>query len=408
MAGSSKRAWGSSGFLLRPHEWALLASILAVVAATAALDKNHAYLHSPVRCLNDNFRNIAPIGMLALGAAVVIIAGGIDLSAGSAAAFAATIAVAIMVALRPAQFGNAEVMPWWVTAAGCTGAVLTGLMIGTVHTWLIVALRLPPFIVTLGSLVGLRSFARAICHSVTDTYRQTASEEMSFNDPFIEYLDSHVWISVAVLAVLSVLIWLIMTRTVLGRHVYALGGNEQAAVLSGIRTNNVKWFAYCFSAVCASIAGVFYIAKQHGLAPTTMAGGHELNAIAAAVVGGCSLQGGLGTIQGTILGAIFLQAVVDAVARIVKTNANMYEGMIVGIVVVLAVTISQLRQIVQSGRQLFAGWLGWCVIPILALVIGALALMTGGKSAGMAIGLGALGLLVGVKVIELTRARRFT
>ena len=126
------------------------------------------------------------------------------------------------------------------------------------------------------------------------------------------------------------------------------------------------------------------------------------------MVGGCSLQGGIGTIQGTILGAIFLQAVVDAVARIVKTNANMYEGMIVGIVVVLAVTISQMRQIVQSGRQLFAGWLGLCVIPSLALVIGALALMTAGKSAGMAVGLVALGLLMGVKMIELARARRFT
>lgn len=394
-------------FLLRPQEWALLGSILIVVAATAYFDPNHAYVNSWYQVLQDNFRNIAPVGMLALGAAVVIIAGGIDLSVASVAAFSATVAICVMIALSPSSnFGEGEAMPAWVSATGCLAAVVMGLMIGTMHTWMIVALRLPPFIVTLGSLVGLRSFARAICLWVTERYRGTASEEVQFDDPFVNYLSDHVSISVIMLAVLAAVLWTIMGRTVLGRHIYALGGNEQAAVLSGIRTENVKWFAYCFSAVAASVAGIFYVAKQSSVSPTTMAGGHELNAIAAAVVGGCSLQGGIGTIQGTILGTIFLQAVVDAVYRIVKTNSNTYEGLIVGIVVVMAVAINQLRQITTSGKQMFGGWLGLTAIPILALVAGMLVLMMFGVTPGIVAGIAALAACGGFKVLESRRTAR--
>jgi len=407
-AGPSPAPRRRSGWLLRTHEWALIGSILAVIAVTAMADSNHAYLKKPQQCLKDNLRNLAPIAILALGATVVIVAGGIDLSLGSTAAFCATVCVSLMIVLSPAgTFGAGKPLATWVVIASCGGAMLAGLMVGTLHTWLIVALRLPPFIVTLGTLVGLRSFARAVTSWVTRNYRGggTGSEEIQFNDPFIEYLDAHVWISVAVLLALAILIWILMSSTVLGRHVYALGGNEQASILSGIRTNDVKWFAYAFSGVAASIAGVFYIAKQHSLSPTTMAGGHELNAIAAAVVGGCSLQGGVGTIVGTLLGAVFLQAVVDAVQRIVKTNSNMYEGLIVGIVVVLAVTVSQLDQILR-GRRLFDGWLGIAAVPILAVVGGLLALITTGGTAGAVVG-GTVFVLLGlVRGLEAARARR--
>ena len=407
MSESSSGSRSGRGWLLRTHEWALVGSILAVIAVTAMADANHAYLRKPRQCLTDNLRNLAPIGMLALGATVVIIAGGIDLSLGSTAAFCATVCISLMIVLSPeGTFGVGKPLATWIVVTSCLGAMLAGLMVGTLHTWLIVALRLPPFIVTLGTLVGLRSFARAITSWVTRNYRGggTGSEEIQFNEPFIEYLDSNVWISVTVLLVLALVIWVVLSSTVLGRHVYALGGNEQASILSGIRTNNVKWFAYAFSGLAASMAGVFYIAKQHSLSPTTMAGGHELNAIAAAVVGGCSLQGGVGTVIGTVLGAVFLQAVVDAVQRIVKTNSNMYEGMIVGIVVVLAVTVSQLDQILR-GRRLFDGKLGLVAIPILSVVAGVLALVTAGERIGMIAGGVVFCLLTAVRVLESIRSR---
>lgn len=400
---------GRSGWLLRPYEWALLGSILFVLAATAAADSNHAYLRNPAQCLKDNLRNLAPITILALGATVVIVAGGIDLSLGSVAAFCATVFVSVIILLSPGgTFDPSRAIPAWIIAAACSASILTGVMVGTLHTWLIVALRLPPFIVTLGSLVGLRSFARAVMLWVTrPPGRANGSEEVQVNNPFIAYLATHVEISVIVMLVLAFLIWLVMSRTVLGRHVYALGGNEQAAILSGIRTNNVKWFVYSFSGFAAGVAGIFYVAKQYSVTPATMAGGHELNAIAAAVVGGCSLQGGAGTIIGTLLGAVFLQAVVDAVSRIVKASSNIYEGLIVGIVVVLAVTVSQLSQVLR-GRRLFEGRLGLAAIPVLAFVAGLLALITAGGTAGAVVGGGLLLLLGLVRIFESVRARRGT
>src|SRR5204863_6688681 len=135
----------------------------------------------------------------------------------------------------------------------------------------------------------------------------------------------------------------LLSRTVTGRHLYALGGNEEAARLSGIRTDRLKWFAYCFGSVTASIAGILYICDQSVADPQTLGRGYELNAIAAAVVGGCSLQGGIGTIPGTVLGCLFLRTVIDGIAKIIKTGADVYEGLIVGIVVVIAVAFIQLR-----------------------------------------------------------------
>lgn len=392
-----------AAWLPRPQVFVLIASVLFVVACTAIFDKNHSYYNFPVRCLNDNLRTITPVGMLAIGVTVVIIGGGIDLSVASTAAFCATVSVSVMIALRPSEFGE-EPLPQWVVATGCTAGILTGLMIGTMHAWMVTALKLPPFIATLGSLVGLRSFSRAMCMAVTGKFKGAASEEVQSIDAFFDYLSENVWVSLVVLIVMAMVVWFILAKTILGRHVYAMGGNEQASRLSGIRTDNVKWFMYCTSAFTAAVAGVFYVAKDHSLTTSSIAGGNELNAIAAAVVGGCSLQGGVGTIYGTLLGAALLQAIVDAVSRIVKTNSQIYEGLIVGVVVVLAVTLTQFRQASAGGRQLLAGGLGTCVIPILAISATTLVAMTGGKTIGILTGISVLTLLVVVKIVESQRS----
>ncbi|MCI0358605.1 MAG: ABC transporter permease [Planctomycetaceae bacterium] len=389
--------------LLRANEWALVISILLVVAGTAALDRSHSYVNYPVRSLQDNGRRLAPLGILALGAAVVIISGGIDLSLGSMAALSGTICATLLMALGGERFNSDEGAGPVVWCVAIAASLTAGLVVGTLHTWMITALRLPPFIVTLGSLVGLRSLARAFCYYMTGRFKDSSSEDLPFSDPFCDFLTERVELSLLLLAVLASGTWLILSRTVLGRHIYALGGNEQAARLSGIRTENVKWFAYTFSAVCASLTGMFYIAEA-GAKPTTLANGYELNAIAAAVVGGCSLQGGIGTIPGTLLGAIFLRAVVDSVARIIKTSSDIYEGLIVGIVVVLAVTFSQLREIRQSRRQLFPGWLGILAIPCLALACGLAGLITIGSRTGLGGMLFALVVLVAWKALELRRS----
>lgn len=392
------RPWG----FLRANEWALILSILIVVGGTAALDRSHSYVNFPVRSLKDNGRRLAPMGILALGAAVVIIAGGIDLSLGAMAALSGTICASLLMALGGDRFDTDEGVGALVWSIAIGASLSAALLVGTLHTWMITALRLPPFIVTLGSLVGLRSLGRALCYYMTGQFKGSESEDLPFSDPFCDFLTDRVELSILLLVALSGLTWIVLSRTVLGRHLYAMGGNEQAARLSGIRTDNVKWFAYCFSAVCGSTAGIFYIAEA-GAKPISLANGYELNAIAAAVVGGCSLQGGIGTIPGTILGAIFLRAVVDAVARVIKTSSDIYEGLIVGIVVVLAVTFSQLREIQQSGRELFPGLLGALAIPCLALAFGLVCLIAVGLQAGLVGFSVALGGLLAWKIVEFGR-----
>jgi ribose/xylose/arabinose/galactoside ABC-type transport system permease subunit len=383
-------------FFLRPGEWALVLAIAIAIGLTALADANHSYWFRPLESVRDIARNTALLGIFALGATVVIIAGGIDLSAGSMIALSSTVCATTMLALAPAQMMGFKPVGAIAVIVGCAASLLVGFLVGTLHAWLITSVRLPPFIATLATLVGLRSFARALCESSTAALTPTKSALINISDPFFKTVRDNVWIPVAVFGVLAIVTWLLLTRTVLGRHLHALGGNEQAARLAGIRTDNVKWFAYCFGAMTAALAGLFYMANESVAAPVNQGRGHELNAIAAAVVGGCSLAGGVGTVPGTVLGTIFLRVVIDAVSKIIKTGADVYEGLIVGIVVVIAVTLAQVGQLAKGGRQLLPGALGLCAIPTLAVLCGAIVSMTAGGRTGIAAGIGAavfLGLL---------------
>jgi ribose/xylose/arabinose/galactoside ABC-type transport system permease subunit len=399
----SPEAASTNRQFLRSSEWALVVAILLAVAMTAAVDANHSYWFRPLESIRDIARNTALLGIFALGATVVIIAGGIDLSAGSMIALSGTVSATTMLALAPAQMMGFKPVGPVVVATAVAASLLAGFLVGTLHAWLITSIRLPPFIATLATLVGLRSFARALCESCTATLTPTKNALINVSDPFFKMVRENVWIPVAVFLALAIVTWLILTRTVLGRHIHALGGNEQAARLAGIRTDNVKWFAYCYGAMTAALAGLFYVANESVAAPVNQGRGHELNAIAAAVVGGCSLAGGVGTGPGTVLGAIFLRVVIDAVSKIIKTGADVYEGLIVGIVVVIAVTFGQIGQMARGGRLLLPGALGLCAIPTLAILCGAVVSMTAGRTAGIASGAAAALLLAAVRAWESRR-----
>jgi ribose/xylose/arabinose/galactoside ABC-type transport system permease subunit len=240
------------------NELALLVAICVVVLITAAVDSNHSYIRDPYTSFRDIARNVALLGIFALGAAVVIIAGGIDLSSGSMIAFSSTICASTMMLLAPQMINMQPVGPL-VAVAGVAAAILSGFLVGTLHTWLITTVRLPPFVATLATLVGLRSFARAYCGYITaKSLGGSGNTEINVYDPIFKFMRDEVWIVfVPTFLVLAAFTFILLNYTVLGRHLYALGGNEQAARLSGIRTESVKWFAYCFSAITASIAGVF-------------------------------------------------------------------------------------------------------------------------------------------------------
>lgn len=348
--------------------------------ATAMLDAQHNYLTDPANSGWQLLRQWSMLSLFALGAAVVIITGGIDLSTGSVIALSGTVCATIMLLLAPEALTTPNApMPMWVATTAIGGTIFVGFLIGSLHAWLITVVKLPPFVATLATLVGLRSLARALCESVTLAVNGGVGTQINVANQQFRYLANSVWIPALLVVVLSVVLWLMLSRSVLGRHLYALGGNEQAARLSGIQTDNLKWVAYCISAILSSLSGILYVCDQTVAEPQTLGRGYELNAIAAAVVGGCSLQGGVGTVPGTLLGALFLRVVIDGVAKIIDTGADVFEGLIVGVVVVFAVTFSHNTSTVSQRRGLFAGSLGWVTILNLTILAGVLTALLGIK-----------------------------
>lgn len=367
------------------HQWGLIAAIAIVLCSTTLLDEHHNYVTKWDVSVVDLLRQTTMLSLIALGAAVVIIAGGIDLSAGSVIAFSASICTTLMTLMAPEAVSQSLPVGTGVMVLAICGTLFAGMLIGSLHAWMITEIGLPPFVATLGTLVGLRSLSRAIVENVTQTMMGGTRTQINIADKSFRELSGAisgtVWNLTILVAVISAGLWLMLGRTVTGRHLYALGGNEQAARLSGIQTNRMKWLAYCISAILSSIAGILSVSQLSVADPQTLGRGYELNAIAAAVVGGCSLQGGVGTVSGTLLGAVFLRVVIDGVAKIIKTGADVYEGLIVGVLVVIAVTLSKSSDSSSSfsRRRLFAGALGWFAILILTLLAGVMAALLGSR-----------------------------
>ncbi len=392
---------------LHSTELGLLVAIVVVVGFTAVF--SDAYRGKPLQNAQEILRQTSLLGVFALGAAIVIISGGIDLSSGSVIAFSGSVCASIMLALAPVDdAGNpmTQDLGAGVFALAIAGTLFTGFLIGTLHAWLITAVGLPPFVATLASLVGLRSLARVFVQEVTASLTPTGkTTQIYIYDETFSKLGTTWWIPLCIFLVLSFLASILMSRTVVGRHLYAMGGNEAAAQLSGIRTDHLKWLAYSLGAITASIAGILYTAEVGTAYPQVQGLGYELNAIAAAVVGGCSLQGGVGLISGTMLGVLFLRVVIDSVAKIIKFgSADDYEGIIVGFLVVLAVAFNELRQARRgSGKQFFPGALGAMAIGILSLLSGVLTTIMVGKQAGVTV----FAVLIALGLITLLR-RRFS
>lgn len=359
------------------HQLGLVAAIFVVLCCTTFLDEQHNYVALWQVSIIDLLRQTTMLSLIAVGAAVVIIAGGIDLSAGSVIAFSASTCASLMVLMAPDEVNQSQPVGLGVIVLAVTGTLIVGLLIGSLHAWLITEVGLPPFVATLGTLVGLRSLSRAIVQGVTLTMLGGSRTQINVADKTFRELagavSGTVWSLTIISAALAAAVWLLLGKTVTGRHLYALGGNEQAAILSGIQTKRLKWLAYCISAFLSSVAGVLAVSQTSVADPQTLARGYELNAIAAAVVGGCSLQGGVGTIPGTLLGTLFLRVVIDGVAKIIKTDADVYEGLIVGVLVVFAVTFTKTSDKSSVGRRkLFAGALGWVTIFNLTILAGVL------------------------------------
>lgn len=398
------------------NELGLLLAIVVVLAA--AVWSNRSWQAKPEYNAEILIRSASVLGIFALGAGVVIIAGGIDLSAGSVIAFSATTCAATLMFLvdkDTAGRPDLRLVEPWMVPVGMAASVAAGLLIGTFHAWLITAIRLPPFVATLASLVGLRSLARILIPDLTAAASggsMNASKiTVQDQDRVLRSLFTEWYIPPLILLVLAALTWVLLSKTVAGRHLYAMGGNEEAARLSGVRTDRLKWLAYCISAVTASIAGVLLLAETGSADPSTQGLGYELNAIASSVIGGCALTGGVGSVPGILLGALFLRTVTDSVAKLAtgRVSPDELEGLVVGLLVLLAVAFNELRTGHGLRRPFFAGWLGIANIGIVAALTGVVTALLLAEDK-LRYGLAAAGvtvvLLAAKKTFEVRAARR--
>ncbi len=286
----------------------------------------------------DLVRDSAVLGLAAIGACITIIAGGIDLSVGSLIALSAVVTAAALER----------------TGLQAPAAALCGLGVGTgcglLSAQILVRFRLPPFIVTLGMLSVARGAAYLITRGRTIVLPISPFTER-FGSGAIELLGLRVPMPVVVLAVTAVIFAGLMSRTAIGRSIFALGGNEEAARLSGVRVDRLKHLVYGLGGFTAGLAGCVY-AAYYGTGQSTAAVGWELDAIAAAVLGGASLQGGRGSVAGACIGAVIFRVLDRGLTML---GASDYRQVIVGLVVITVVILDQATTTRAEGLRRVAG-----------------------------------------------------
>ncbi|WP_374397640.1 ABC transporter permease [Tabrizicola sp.] len=288
-------------------------------------------------------KHVALNAFLAIGMTFVIITGGIDLSVGSIVGLCAMVAGWLV--LNGVDLGVGYTV-WFNTWELVGITLLVGVGVGFINGILITRLNVAPFIATLGTLYIARGAALLSSDGRTFPNLSGTEEMGTASFPFI---------GTGTLLGLPVMIWLLVAvalaahyvsrRTPLGRHIYAVGGNERGAALSGVKVDRVKLFVYMFSGFCAALVGIIIASQLQAAHPAT-GETFELNAIAAAVLGGTSMSGGRGRIFGTIIGAFVIGILSDGL--IMMGVSSFWQTVIKGVVIVLAVVIDQAQSRLQA------------------------------------------------------------
>jgi erythritol transport system permease protein len=286
--------------------------------------------------------HVAIFGILAIGMLLVILNGGIDLSVGSTLGLAGCIAGFLMQGVTLTYLGVILYPPVWaVVVITCA----LGALVGAVNGVLIAYLKVPAFVASLGVLYVARGIALLMTNGLT--YNNLGGRPELGNTGF-DWLGFNrlagIPIGVIVLAVLAIVCGIVLSRTAFGRWLYASGGNERAADLSGVPVKRVKIIVYVLSGVCAAIAGLVLSSQLTSAGPTAGTT-YELTAIAAVVIGGAALTGGRGTVRGTMLGAFVIGFLSDGLV-IIGVSAY-WQTVFTGAVIVLAVLMNS----IQYGRR---------------------------------------------------------
>lgn len=298
---------------------ARLGLILALVAISTVLAFVAPGFFTTANLINV-VRQISINGILAVGVTFVLLTGGVDLSLGS------VVALTGVVAASCAHPGD-----WPVAVPVCMG-VLAGLLCGAVNGAVITLGRVAPFIVTLGMMTAARGLALVI--SGGRPVSNLSKEFTSIGSRDVLGVPA----MVLILAVVAALSWVFLANLRLGRYIYAVGGNENAARASGINVSLVKTFAYSVCGALAGLAGVV-LASRITTGQPNAAAGYELDAIAAVVIGGTSLSGGVGGVGGTLLGALLMGVINNGLDLL--NVSSYYQQIVKGLIIVGAVWLDR-------------------------------------------------------------------
>ena len=271
------------------------------------------------------------IGVLAIASTFIIITSGIDLSVGVLMTFCAVMAGVFMVTLG---------LPMWI---GVPGAVLVGALCGTVSGLAITKLRVPPFIATLGMMMLLKGASLIITQTRPIYFNDVEGfDAISLGSVLSELVPGlPIPNGVLIMFIVAVVCAVVLNKTALGRYTFALGSNEEAVRLSGVNVDRWKVVIYAFSGGICGIAGLL-IASRLNSAQPALGQGYELDAIAAVVIGGTSLSGGVGTILGTIIGAFIMSVLINGLR--IMSVAQEWQMVLTGLIIILAVYTDNLRR----------------------------------------------------------------
>ena len=270
-------------------------------------------------------------GVLALGVTFVIITGGIDLSVGT---------VMTLTAVMAGVFITYWGLPVWV---GVLGAIGTGAIAGLLTGTIVSRMKIPPFIATLGMFYVAKGLALVISDLRPIYFVDTPLFQKVAMGSLIGQVVPAFPIPNAVLILFgaAIVAWVILSKTVLGRYTFAIGSNEEASRLSGVKVNNWKTLVYMLSGMFAGLGGVLMASRLNSAQPA-LGAGYELDAIAAVVIGGTSLSGGEGSILGTIIGAFVISVLTNGL-RLLSVPQE-WQMVVTGAIVVIAVYLDVLRR----------------------------------------------------------------
>lgn len=291
-------------------------------------------------------KHVAYNAILALGMLFVILKGGIDLSVGSTVGLSGVVAGVLLQGWQLDILGVVVYPPVWVVVL-CSLAV--GMLVGYVNGVLVTKFNVAPFIATLGMLYVARGIALLISNG--STYPRLGGEESLGNTGFgligggrLLGVPTAIWIMV----VFALVAAFVLTRTPFGRWVYATGGNERAAELSGVPVRKVKLRVYVISGFCAATTGLIISSELTSAAPQ-LGESFELNAIAAVVIGGAALTGGRGNVRGVLIGAFVIGFLSDGL--VIVGVSTFWQITIKGAVIILAVMLDQAQQRIKRSKN---------------------------------------------------------